>query len=145
MGEVGKPALQRLLEVREFDPALLVGVLKFSQAAAGAVQVGVADANAIGENAKAEKVGSVAGFKQLALDWVNLEAELGQVGFEGGAGVGEEGAIVGEEGEVIDVAEVALGVELFFTEVVEAVEVDVGKELAGEVADWQAARAFEGG
>ena len=61
--------------------------------------------------------------------------EAGEVGFDAFAGVDEEGSIVAEEGEVIDVTQVAVGVELFGDVVIEGVEVDVGEELAGEIAD----------
>ena len=90
----------------------------------------------MGEDAESDEVGAVAGFKLLAFDGVDVEAEvLGEVGFELGADVCEEGGIVTEEGEVVGVAEVFLGVEVAFAVVIEAVEVDVGEELAGEVAD----------
>lgn len=99
----------------------------------------------MGEDAEADEVCAVTGFKLLAFDGVDVEAEvLGEVGFELWADVGEEASVVGEEGEVVGVAEVFLGVELAFAVVVEAVEVDICEELAGEVTDGQSALSGEG-
>ena len=100
----------------------------------------------MGENAESDEVCAVTGFKLLAFDGVDVETEMiGEVGFELWADVCEDGGIIGEEGEVVGVAEIFLGVKLPLAEVVEAVEVDVGKELAGEVADRKSAFSGEGG
>ena len=44
-------------------------------------------------------------------------------------------AVIAEEGEVIDVANVVGGIEGFADEVIELIEIQIGEELAGEVAD----------
>ncbi len=44
-------------------------------------------------------------------------------------------AVIAEEGEVIDVSDVVGGIDSFRDEVIELVQVQIGKELAGEVAD----------
>lgn len=46
--------------------------------------------------------------------------------------------VVVEEHEIVDVADIALDAQFFFHEVVERREVEVGEELAGEVAHRQA-------
>ncbi len=46
--------------------------------------------------------------------------------------------VVGEHQEIIDVADVALDPQAVLDEVIERVEVDVGEELAGLVADGDA-------
>ena len=50
-----------------------------------------------------------------------------------------------EEREIVHVAQIALRSQDLLAEVVQAVEVDVGEELAGQVADGQAAPALERG
>jgi len=52
--------------------------------------------------------------------------------------------VIAEEGEVVHVAEKLGDFESFFDEVVKAVEVDVGEELAGEVADGKTTRTVWG-
>ncbi len=53
--------------------------------------------------------------------------------------------VIAEKGEIIDVAEVFAGFEFFFNEVVKAAEVDIGEELASEVANGQAFAVLERG
>lgn len=43
--------------------------------------------------------------------------------------------VVAEKGEVIDIANIFSELELFFDEMVEAIQVDIGKELTGEIAN----------
>lgn len=50
--------------------------------------------------------------------------------------------VVVKEREVVDVAEITLRAQHFLDEVVEGVEVDVGEELAGQVADGKAATSL---
>ena len=52
------------------------------------------------------------------------------------------GAVV-EQGEVVHVAQIALGAQHLLAEVVQSIQVQIGEELAGEVADRQPAAAFE--
>ena len=59
--------------------------------------------------------------------------------------VREAFGVVVEEREVVDVAQVALRPQDLLAEVVQAVEVHVGEEPAGQVADGQATRALEEG
>ncbi len=96
----------------------------------------VADSDAIWEDAEADEVTANAGFEDLAFDGVDFEMEFGfEIGFDRFSIAVEFVAIVAEEGEVIDVADVAFGLELFEDVVVKAAEVEVGEELASEVAD----------
>lgn len=70
---------------------------------------------------------------------VEFEMEAAQV-FAAGVSP-SAGLLLGirEEQEVIDITDVAFDAEILFHEVIEAIETDVGEELAGEVADGQAA------
>ena len=58
--------------------------------------------------------------------------------------VGQVLLVVGEHQKVIDVADVALDPQPVLDEVIERVEVDVGEELAGLVADGDASPPFAG-
>ena len=58
--------------------------------------------------------------------------------------VGQVPLVVGEHQEIIDVADVALDPQPVLDEVIERVEVDVGEELAGLVADGDAPPPFAG-
>ena len=48
----------------------------------------------------------------------------------------ELGGIIVKEGEVVDVPQVPLGAEDFLAEVIQAIQVDVGEQVTGQVADW---------
>ena len=52
-------------------------------------------------------------------------------------------AVIVKQREVVDVAQVALRPQHFLAEVIQTVEIDVREELAGQVADGQAAAAFQ--
>ena len=132
---MGDPTGERSVDFQERSFAFAVLGLKSFEVALRSVQVAGADADAVGKDAKAEKVCAMKGEAELAFDGVDDEAEVGEVGFEGVASVGEVGVVVAEEGEVIDVTQVAGGFEVLEDVVIEAVEVKVGEELAGEVAD----------
>ena len=53
--------------------------------------------------------------------------------------------LVVKQREVVHVAHIPLGPQHFLAEVVQAVQIQIGEELAGQVADRQAAPALEGG
>lgn len=50
--------------------------------------------------------------------------------------------IVTEEREIIDIPDIFLCTDPFLDEMIEAVEIDVGEELAGQISDRQSAAAF---
>ena len=129
------PTGERSVDFEERSFAFAVLGLKSFEVALRSVQVAGADADAVGEDAKAEKVCAVKGEAELAFDGVDDEAEVGEIGFEGLAGVDEFGMVVAEEGEVIDVTQVAGGFEVLEDVVIEAAQVEVSEELASEVAD----------
>ena len=52
-------------------------------------------------------------------------------------------AVVVKQREIVDVAQVALRAKNFLAEVIQSIEIEVGEELAGQVADGQAAAAFQ--
>lgn len=54
-------------------------------------------------------------------------------------------SIVGKRGKIINVAEVFFDAQLFFDKVIKAVEIEVGKALAGEVANGETAPSLDGG
>ena len=55
--------------------------------------------------------------------------------------IAQPGFIVVKEEKIVDVAQVSLAFELAFDEMIELVQVHIGPELAGQVADGQPARA----
>ena len=63
---------------------------------------------------------------------------LRQPGGDVGMGSVEPARILVQKDEIIDVADVIPRLELVLAVPVEGVEVDVGEELAAEIADWQA-------
>ena len=86
----------------------------------------------------------MAGFKELGFDGMQLQSQVCEIGFNLLPGINKECSVVGEQGEVIDVAEVLLGLQLLFNKMVKAVEIEIGEELAGEVADGQPSGLFQG-
>ena len=145
MFEMGGPALERLGEAVEADASAEVAALEAFEAFSGAQQVGGTDADQVGQDAEADETCADLGFKELTFDWMDFQPQTGQVLFDGDSGCGQEGWVIGEQGEIIDIAEILLGWELFGDEVIEAVEVDIGEKLAGEVADGQSLAAATGG
>ena len=135
VAEVCVPTGERSLDSWEVEVAVEVEAFPGLDAVTMAEEVGLTDADAIGEDSKTEEVCADAGFKDLAFDGVDFELEAAEMGFDAFAGVDQEVSIVAEEGEVIDVTQVAVGFELFGDVVIESVQVDVGEKLAGEVAD----------
>lgn len=99
---------------------------------------------AYGQNAKADKVDTDAGFKKLAFDRVNAKSKRGQVGFDRCSSLSKKSSIVREQCKVIDIAEIILGLKLLLNKVVKAVEIAISKELTGEVADRESVGAIDG-
>ena len=51
----------------------------------------------------------------------------------------EHRRVVLEQREIVDVAQIALWPQHFGAEMIEAIQVDIGEELACQIADWQTA------
>ncbi len=134
MFQVGQPALPGRVNAGRESMALGLGTAQALEPQTGTTQVIAADADAVGQNAESHKASAMAGLGKLGFGGVELEAQGGQVGFNGQAGIGKEGAISRKQGKVIDVAQVG-DAQSFGDKVIEAVEVNVGKKLTGEVAN----------
>ena len=98
-----------------------------------------------GKQNEAQEGGGLAGGGDVGLGRVKAQAPALQKALDPFPPFGELIRIVVEEGEVVHVAHVPLGPQHLLAEVVEAIEVEVGEELAGEVANGQAAPPLEGG
>ena len=61
-----------------------------------------------------------------------------QIGFNARTPVAQNLRVVVQEHEVIAVAQIISAVQFMFDELIQAVQVDVGEELAVEIADGQA-------
>ena len=69
MGEVGVPTSERSLDSGEVEMAVEAEAFPGLDAVAVAAEVGLADADAIGEDSKTKEVCADAGFKNLAFVW----------------------------------------------------------------------------
>ena len=87
----------------------------------------------------AEKVDAIGHRVQLAT-FVQLQAEaLGEEGFDLPLPVRQLRLVRRQQHQVIAVSQVIARLELMFNELVQRIQIDVGEELAGQVADGQAA------
>lgn len=66
------------------------------------------------------------------------QAQAGEVRGHGLFDVPESVFVVAENDEIVTVADIGTAAQCLFDEVIEAVEIDIGEELAGEVADGKA-------
>ena len=112
----------------------------------------LADGGVGGPDDGTEEGRALCGVLQDDLAGMELQGELvGKEAADGAEGVAQGGGIGVDEVEIVDVAAVAAEAEGFSDERVERVEVEVGEDLAGEVADGEAAtggggeQAFVGG
>ena len=94
---------------------------------------------------EAQEGGGLAGGRDVRLVRVKAKAPTLQIPLDPPPPLRELLRIVVEQREVVHVPHVPLRAQHFLAEVVEAIEIEVGEELAGEVADGQAAPPFEGG
>ena len=104
----------------------------------------VAHADAVGQDAKANKARAVASLMELTLNRMDAQSQGGEVGFNLRSAFLKNGAVIAEARKIIHIADVLFHFQGFFDVTVEAIEIDVGKELAGEVADRESFRTFEG-
>ena len=63
---------------------------------------------------------------------------IGQEGFDGLPPGPQLVGVLVQQHEVIDIAQIMVRLEGVLDELIELVKVNVGKELAGQIADWQA-------
>ena len=99
---------------------------------------------ATGKEDESQEGGGLAGGRNVRLVRVEAKAPTLQIPLDPSVPLRELARIVVEEREILHVANVSLRPQHLFAEVVEAVEVEVGEELAGEVADG-ATPLLEGG
>jgi hypothetical protein len=71
------------------------------------------------------------------------EPPAGKVVLYPGPPISDHGVVIVEEGEVIDIAHIGR-TQHFGHEVIQAVEIEIGKKLAGQIANRQAAAAPKG-
>jgi len=83
---------------------------------------------------KAEKANAIFHTRNHVLAWVHSQSQAIEVVVGDPANFGEFLRRFAEDDEIIDVANVRLATKDFFDEVVEGIEVDIGEELAGLVA-----------
>ena len=100
---------------------------------------------AVGEQDVAEEGGRLRRGRHIRLARMQREPAPGEVHADAPAPLRQHRGAVMEQGEVVHVAQVPQRAQDFLHEVVQAVEVDVGEELAGQVADGQPPAALEGG
>jgi len=92
-----------------------------------------------GEDDAAEEVYALIAALQHDLVGMQFEPQPGaQEVVNGEFPAQQRGGIVGQQNEIVHIAQVGAHLEGVFDELVEFVEIDVGEELAGEAADWQA-------
>ena len=146
MLRVGNPGTHALLDFDLGHGPVPPAVPQAAQPVSEATYVLFREAPAAaGEQDEAQESGGLAGGGDVGLRRVKEQAAPLQKALDPFPPLGELIRIVVEEGEVVHVAHVPLRPQHLLAEVIEAVEVEVGKELAGEVADGQAAPPFEGG
>ena len=98
----------------------------------------LADEAVVRVNHAAEKVDALCAALQYDFVRVQLQVKaFGEEMLDSRLPCGERFGLIGQQDEVVDVAQVALDLEGVFDELVEFVEVNVGKELAGQTADGQ--------
>ena len=99
---------------------------------------------AVRQELEAQVARRMPGWLDPSLLGMERQASAGEIRGQPVAPALQNRPLVVEQGEVVDVADVAARLQDFFAEVIEAVEVDVGEKLAGQVADRQPAGAAIG-
>ena len=143
MAEVSIPALQAGASRGCGQGARHHTFLQEAEATFAFEQIVVAHAHPARNHAKAHEAHAMAGLAKLALDRVQPQPQLFQLGFHRAPCLAEGLQVVGEEGHIIHVAQVGGDARQVGEMVVESIEVEIGEELAGEVADGQAAGALQ--
>ena len=145
MGEVGVPALERA--PRRFGAAKPSshGLCLALEATPSANEVVIADAHAGGLHEEPDKAGTIAAAADLAFDRVQSQAQSRELLINHRPRLLKGLAAGGEQGEVVDIAQVGADAVETTHPVIKAIEMEIGEELAGEVADRQATGPLQGG
>ena len=143
---VGDPRAHPALDLLAGHGSVAPPVSQAAQAVAEAMHVPFRQAApAAGQEDEAEEFGWLLRLHDHGLARMEAQAAAFEEPGDAEPPVLEAFGVVMEECEVVHVAQVALRSQDLLAEVVQAVEVDVGEELAGQVADGQAAPALERG
>ena len=143
---VGNPRLNATLDLPAAHAALPPAVAQTPQAVAKAPCVRFRQAPiAARVEDKAEKSRRLSRLLRAGLVWMKPQPPALQKHGDATPPRFELPGVIVKQGEVVHVAHVTLGPQYFLAEMVQAVEVQVGKELAGQIADRQAAPSFQGG
>ena len=146
MFRVGDPRAHPAFDLLARHRSLTPSVAQAPQAVAEAAHVRVGQAaQAAGQEDEAEELGRLLRLHDHGLARMQAQAAAFQEPGDAEPPALEAFGVVVEEREVVHVAQVALRSQHLLAEVVQAVEMDVGEELAGQVADGQAAPALERG
>ena len=94
---------------------------------------------------QAQERSRLSSFQHHRLAWVQPQAPALEIRRDSIPPVLEPAAVVVKQREVVHVPEISLRPQHFLAEVVEAVQIEIGEELARQVADGQASPAFEPG
>ena len=97
-----------------------------------------------GVDDETEPRNAVCAGNHLRLRLMNSQTEMTQKIDDGALPFVEPVFAVAEEREIIDVPQISWASQVLRNEAIEGRQVDVAPELAGEIADGQAARAFDG-
>ena len=135
MGQMGIPALGRGKGPRGAQAPLGHSPGAAPQALADAQQTGVAQADAAADYVKAHEGCACGGAMQLSFAGMEPQAQGRQIGDQQLAGLAQGLRVIGEEGQIIHVAQTGPDARQGAEVVIEGIEVQVGQELAGEVAD----------
>ena len=146
MFRVGDPRADPAFDLPAGHGSVAPPVAQAPQAVAEAAHVRVGQAApAAGEEDEAQEFGWLFRLHDHGLARMEAQAAAFQEAGDAAPPFLEAVGVVVEECEVVHVAQVALRSQDLLAEVVQAVEVDVREELAGQVADGQAAPALERG
>ena len=145
MSGVGNPRAHPALDLLAGHGPMAPPVAQPPQAVAEAAHVRLGQAApAAGEEDDAQELRRLARRHDAGLAGVEPQAAAFEEAGDAVPPLHEPLGVVVEEREVVHIAQVALRPQDLLAEVVEAVEMDVGEELAGQVADGQAPPALEG-
>ena len=138
MGQVGIPAQGGSAGAGGADATLgqVPGVP--AQAPADAQQAVVAQANAAADQVKTYEAGPSGGAANLRFAGMKSQAQGVQLSAQHRQGVAQRLGVISEQGQIIHIAQVGTHPRQASQVMVDGVEVEIGQELAGEVADRQA-------
>ena len=95
-----------------------------------------------GEHSIAEKANALLDRKDRVLSWVKFQPQSAEKSADLFTGFRQLPLVVREQQKIIDIAHIALEPQSLFDEVIERIEIHVGEELTGLVADGDASASF---